>query len=325
MSRAEDLIDRARAKQSDETESLRQQIASLEAELKQERARVSALSAFRDSPRMGKAARHIARVVIPDSHGEHIDIAARDVFIRDLREIAPQQIVMLGDHLDCGGTFSAHQRNYTHEQTESYADDVAATNVFLDLIQAAAPDAEIHYLEGNHEAHVERWASRNFASHKDAVLALDRLGPESVLELKRRGIRYYRSSEFHYGLSVRGTIQLGKCFFTHGIAHSKHASATHRERFGAPVVHGHTHRSQGDIGRTVTSSLTGGWCPGTLAKLQPLYRHTAPTDWSHGYGLQLASLDSGRFVHINIPIVDGESLLPELTGALVKRDGPHGT
>lgn len=277
---------------------------------------MSALRAFKKPTRLAKSAKHIARVIVPDSHGEHIDIGARDAFVRDLREINPQQIVMLGDHLDCGGTFSAHQRSYTHEMTESYAADVSACNVFLDLIQAAAPNAEIHYLEGNHESHVERWASRNFHSHKDAVLAVDRMGPEAVLDLKRRGVKYYRASEFHHDLSVRGAIKLGKCYFTHGIAHSKHASATHCERFGAPVVHGHTHRSQTYIARTVTADLTGGFCPGTLAKLQPLYRHTAPTDWTLGYGLQLASLDSGRFIHINIPIMGGTSLLPELTGAL---------
>lgn len=314
MSVAKSLI--ASKSRGDETQRLRDELATTQALLKQEQARVAALRKFRKPTRLAKSAKHIARVIIPDSHGEHIDLEARDVFVRDLREINPQEIVMLGDHLDCGGTFSSHQRNYTHERTESYADDVAAANVFLDLIQAAAPDAEIHYLEGNHEAHVERWASRNFESYKDAQLALDRLGPEAVLDLKRRGIKYYRSSEFHCGLSVRGSIKIGKCFYTHGIAHSKHASATHRERFGAPVVHGHTHRSQGDIGRTVTSDLTAGWCPGTLAKLQPLYRHTAPTDWTHGYGLQLASLSSGRFLHINVPIVNGDSLLHALTGAL---------
>lgn len=297
----------AARKQLDASRSLRAKTAKRHAQ---------ALRAVSRAKKPARAAQHVTRVVIPDSHGEHIDLPSRDTFIRDLREIAPKQIVLLGDHLDAGGTFSTHQRSYTKEMTESFADDVAAANVFLDLIQAAAPGAEVFYLEGNHEAHIERWASRNFHSHKDAALAMDRMGPEAVLDLKRRGIKYFKSSDFHMGLAVRGTIRLGKCFFTHGIAHSKHASATHCERFGAPVVHGHTHRAQAYIARTVTSSLTGGFCPGTLAKLQPLYRHTAPTDWTNGYGLQFASLSSGRFVHLNIPIADGVSLLPELTGAL---------
>jgi hypothetical protein len=311
------LIQAARSSgPADEAKALRAELASVKAELKQEQSRVAALRAFKKPAKLSKSAKHISRVIIPDSHGEHIDPVARDVFIRDLREINPSEIVMLGDHLDAGGTFSSHQRNYTHEMTESYADDVAAANVFLDLIQAAAPDARIHYLEGNHEAHVERWAARNFHSHKDARLALDRMGPESVLDLGRRGVTYYRASEIYMGLSVRGAIRLGKCYFTHGISHGRHATTVHMDRFGAPVVHGHTHRAATVFGKTVTADLTGGACPGTLAKLQPLYRHTAPTDWQHGYGLQLASLDSGRFLHLNIPILDGTSLLPELTGAL---------
>ena len=75
------------------------------------------------------------RVAIPDSHGEHIDMPARDACLRDIRNLDPHEIVMLGDHVDAGGTFSAHQRSYTNEMTESYADDTEAANRFLDAIQ----------------------------------------------------------------------------------------------------------------------------------------------------------------------------------------------
>lgn len=250
-----------------------------------------------------------ARVICPDSHGEHIDLPARDAFLRDLRAIRPKQIVMLGDHLDAGGTFSSNQRNYTNEMTESYEDDVLAANRFFDAIQRAAPDAEIFELEGNHEQHVERWASRTFQSHKDAKGFVERCGPAAVLRLKSRGIRYFLRSEMYMGLAVPGIIRLGKCYFVHGISHAKHAAATHLARVGANIVFGHVHRVMSVVERTVTSAGYGAWCPGTLAKLQPLYRHTAPTDWSHGYGLQLVS-GSGQFVHINVPIAKGRSLLP---------------
>lgn len=248
------------------------------------------------------------RVIVPDSHGEHIDLAARDAFLRDLRAIDPEEIVMLGDHLDCGGTFSSHQRSYTNELAESYEDDCKATNVFLDRIQKYAPRARILYLEGNHEAHVERWASRMFQSKKDADKILGAIGPEKVLHLRERGIKYFKRSEHYQGLSIPGTIRLGKCFFTHGVSHSKHATQSHLERFGACVVHGHTHRAQSSVERTVKSDGHGAWCPGTLAKLQPLYKHTVPTSWSHGYGFQHV-LASGKFLHINVPIMAGESLL----------------
>lgn len=256
---------------------------------------------------MSKRTRHIVRVIIPDSHGEHIDVKAKEAFIRDLIYLNPEEIVKLGDHIDAGGTFSTHQRSYTNEMTESYHDDCAAANDFFDDIRGAAPDARIWMLEGNHEGHVERWASRTFERRKDAEKLLEKFGPVPMLRLKEREIKYIRSSETYQGLSVPGTLRIGKCYFTHGVSHSKHAAAAHLERFGASVVHGHVHRSMSVISRTVRSDAHGAWCPGTLAKLQPLYRHTQPTTWSHGYAVQFADLVTGKFIHINVPIFNGTS------------------
>jgi metallophosphoesterase superfamily enzyme len=255
------------------------------------------------------------RVIIPDSHGNHIDLAARDACLRDVKAINPSHVVLLGDHLDCGGTFSSHQRTYTNEMAESYADDVEATNTFLDLLQDAAPSAkEWDYLEGNHEQHVERWAARNFHNQRDADALLEAFGPEKVLGLKRRHIKYYKRSVQYDDVSIPGCIRRGKCHFVHGISHSKHAAATHLSRFGASVVFGHIHRSQSVVERSVTSNGYGAWCPGTLAKLQPLYKHTEPSSWSHGYGVQFVN-PSGNFIHVNVPILNGESMLAELLGA----------
>src|SRR5678816_2796310 len=123
---------------------------------------------------------------------DSIDIPARDAVLADAKQVCPDEVVFLGDHLDCGGTFNAHQRVYTNEMAESYQDDVAAANVFLDLMQAAAPKAKRwDYLEGNHEQHVERWAARNFQSQKDAEHLLGHWGPQAQLHLRQRGIAYY--------------------------------------------------------------------------------------------------------------------------------------
>lgn len=251
------------------------------------------------------------RVIIPDSHGAHIDWPAANAFLKDLKTLDPDECVWLGDHLDCGGTFNAHQLNYTKEMPESYHEDCAEGNKFLDKCQRTAPSATHHMLEGNHEAHVERWAARTFRHKKDADMMLDRFGPAEALKLKSRGFRYYYCSEQYMGLSVPGTIKLGKCFFTHGFSFAKNAASVHLARSGNNIVFGHVHRSQSVIERTLTSDGHGAWCPGTLAKLQPLYRHSSPTSWSHGYGLQLIA-KSGRFLHINVPIHKGESMLQDV-------------
>ena len=264
---------------------------------------------------MTKRNREQIIVYAPDSHGQHIDIPAAKAFLKDVKSLSPNGIVGLGDQTDCGGIFSTHQRSFTNEMTESYEDDVAATNKFLDGWSAAAPDAWLKILEGNHEQHVERWASRTFPSHKDAVGMLERYGIEKVLDLKERGIQYYKRSEFYQGISIPGTIKIGKCFVVHGICANKYATAAHLARFGDNVVHGHTHRAQSFLGRTVSKDCIGAWCPGTLAKQQPLYMHTNPTDWTHGYGVQFIQ-PSGAFMHINVPIYKGVSMLHSVAKAV---------
>jgi hypothetical protein len=267
-----------------------------------------------------KAAKHLIRVVIPDSHGEHIDIGARDAFINDLDMLQPDEIVYLGDHIDAGGTFSAHQRSYTNEMTESYAADVAAANYFLDEVDARSQNARKYYIFGNHEQHIERWAARSFESHADAKMAVDRLGPAAVLDLRGRDYEWFIGSECYHNLTVPGTIKLGKCHFTHGMSHAKHCASVHLQRVGANVVFGHVHRVQSVSERTVSTAAYGAWCPGTLAKLQPLYRHTSPTSWQHGYGVQFINASTGRFVHFNVPLIDGVSLLKDVVDALDERN-----
>ena len=255
------------------------------------------------------------RVIVPDSHGSYIDIAARDAFLKDLKLLAPREIVMLGDHVDVSGIFSNHPRNYVEELAYSYEEDCQAAATFLDKIQDNAPGASVYYIEGNHEQHLERWAARVHTSKRDAEAYLKINGPETRLELKRRGIRYYRMSEQYMGLAVPGTIRLGKCYFLHGYRAGKHATAAHLDDLGGNLVHGHTHRSASVIRRTASAGEIGAHCPGTLARLQPLYLHTSVSSWSHGYGVQMVERD-GRFLHINVPIVRGRSLLRPLLDSL---------
>lgn len=249
---------------------------------------------------------NLVRVIIPDSHGSLIDKRAATAFLSDLKRLDPDEIVLLGDHIDAGGLFSAHHKQSHEDQEYSYHDDIKAGNWFLDKVQEAAPSSRIHYLEGNHEYHIERWALNNMLHDKDIKSFIQTMGPAGQLKLKDRGISFYRRMEFYHGCSLPNTIKLGKCFFTHGICAGKYATSKHVERFSANIVHGHTHRAQSHFIRTVSSGVIGGWCPGTLAKLQMLYNHTNPTDHSHGFAFQIVA-KSGIFQHVNVAIVNGTS------------------
>lgn len=255
------------------------------------------------------------RVVVPDSHGAYIDPVAASVFLDDVAMLAPQELVFLGDHVDVSGIYSAHQPNYVEDREYSYETDIAAADALITAVQKRAPGATAWYLEGNHEAHVERWVSRVVSHAKDAAALLSLQAPDKRLHLKERGIQYVRRSECVHGLAVTGTIRLGKAYFTHGFTASKFATAQHVQRFGSNIIHGHTHRVQEYGTRTVSADAIGGWCPGTLALLQPLYQHTNPTEWRHGYGLQAVGAD-GKFVHVNVPIIGAWSGLRALLGAM---------
>jgi UDP-2,3-diacylglucosamine pyrophosphatase LpxH len=251
------------------------------------------------------------RVCIPDSHGSMIDWKAAGAFLKDLKGLDADEIVMLGDHVDCSGLFTHHARGSQEDVEYSYYKDIAAANKFLDMVQRAAPRAKIHYLEGNHEGRVARWSAENITSPDDARMFVNDNAPEAKLRLRARGIRYYRQTEFYQGLAVPNTIRLGRTFYTHGFATGRHATAQHVDRFGANVVHGHTHRCQSYITRNIHSGVYGGWCPGTLMKLQPTYLHTAPSGWSHGYHIEFIAR-SGRFQAVPVAINNGVSLLSPL-------------
>lgn len=253
------------------------------------------------------------RIIIPDSHGSAIDHGAASAFLADLKIINPAEIVMLGDHVDCGGFLAQHHTlGYVAQTDYSYAEDIAMANSFLDAIQKTAPRAVIHYIEGNHERRVETWCVTQTLRHsKDSEMLRQAFAPEFLLRLKERGIHYYRQSEHYNGLRVPGAILIGKCHFWHGTSAAEHAASINLKQFGGNVVYGHTHRADHSLRRPVQTGEVGAWNPGCLCKLQPLWQHTRPTDWTTGYGMQTVA-GNGEFLHINIPIVDGRSLLMPL-------------
>lgn len=223
---------------------------------------------------------------------------------------------MLGDHLDCGGFLAQHQTlGFVAESEYCYQEDAAACNQFLDEIQKRAPGAQIDYLEGNHEARIEKWIiTQTLRNQRDGEYLHQLFGVESSLSLAKRGIRHYRQGKFYDDLPIPATIRRGHVHFTHGIYTSSNAAAAHLKKYGGNVVFGHTHRADHYMIRTVKAGVIGAWNPGCLCQLQRLWNHTGLTDWSHGYGLQVVQGDD--FLHINVPIIDGKSYLQPLAATL---------
>lgn len=301
----------------------REALAAAAAELRdlrrQNRILAEELAAERQPPRLVRPASvprpspsDRIRVIIADNHGSVMDAPACAAVVADLKHLRPHEIVHLGDGVDCGGFLAQHHvMGFVAETEYSYTDDIANANRFLDDVQNAAGAAEFDYIEGNHERRVETWCVTQTLRHqKDCETLRKALAPEYMLQLKKRGIRYIRQSE-HYGCRTPGTIRKGKCFFWHGSSTAKHAATVNLGQIGGNVVFGHTHRQQGESAAPVAQGEIGAWNPGCLCRQQPLWQHTRPTNWTTGYAVQIISR-AGHFLHINIRIVDGVSLLRPL-------------
>lgn len=255
-------------------------------------------------------------VVMPDSHGSHIDGAAFAAFQADLVSLQKTgrltRLIGLGDHIDCGGFLAQHHTmGYVAQLDESaYADDLGAWENQLNIITDASGGARITLLEGNHEQRLEKWAvQQTLGNRKDAEMLMQAVSPQHRLRYEKRGIDYVRYGELRDGVPVRGAVRIGKCYFTHGTYCGPNAAQKHAAKFGAPVIYGHTHTPASFFGKTVHGGTHAAWNFGHLSKNAPRFMHNTPDNWQHGYGVLLVS-KSGHFTVIHVPIINGVSFLP---------------
>lgn len=256
------------------------------------------------------------RVNVGDLHGMRMDRAAVDVFLQDVKSLDPDEVVLGGDMIECGGWLAKHLPiGFVALSDYTYQEDIKATNWFLDELQKVAPHATIHYLEGNHEARVEKWCVDQTMAHKrDAEFLREAFAPEYVLRLNERNIKYYRRSEIYVDGLPRGWLQLGQMCFTHELAGGKNAASRSLDRSACNLTYFHTHKEDAATRVFPTIGLVKAFCPGCLCLMQPVWQHSLPTDWSQGYDINFVA-KSGNFQRVNIPIWRGESL----AGSMLKR------
>ena len=287
--------------------------------VEQQAKRIDELQTKRAKTRVTKARPAVkkgsfVRIVIPDTHGCYLDAAAARAFLADLSSLGSDvgEVVWLGDHVECGGFLSGHALGYVSESTYSYQDDLDAANTLLDQVAERVPNAQQYYLDGNHERRVERWAMSQAQRHgHDAAYLLQCHGVASNLSLAKRGIEHFQQNKKPHGLQIPGTIKLGSCYFTHGESTAKQAASVTLSQFGGNVVFGHVHRQHQASAFLVNQGVIHAWCPGCLCERQRMWQHTRPSQWNHGWALQLVNPD-GTFLHISVPIIDGRSYLTQL-------------
>jgi hypothetical protein len=264
--------------------------------------------------RTGKA--ETVRVSFGDVHGMMMDRDAIGAMLRDVKTLNPDEIILGGDIVECGGWLAKHQPiGFVATCDYTYQEDIEAANTFLDALQRAAPQAEVHYIEGNHEDRVERWCVDQTMAHKrDAEFLRQAFAPQFMLRLKDRGIAYYGRHDIHEAGLPRGWIRRGKMFFTHSLTYSKNAARDAASVTAGNVTYFCTHREDSATIVFPAVGIVKAFNPGCMCQMQPIWKHSSPTSWSQGYALDFIA-KSGNFQRIHVPIWRGESL----AGAMIER------
>jgi len=249
------------------------------------------------------------RVAFGDVHGMQMDVAAVQAMLADVKRLDPDEIVIGGDLIECGGWLAKHQPiGFVALCDYTYQEDINAANQFLNQLATVAPHAKIHYIEGNHEDRVERWiVDQVMASKRDAAFLVELISPRVLLRLKERGISYYRRSEIYGDGLPRGWLKLDKMFYTHSLKYSKNAARDGAAATAGNVTYFCTHREDTATIVFPEIGIVKAMNPGCLSSMQPVWKNSDITSWSQGYQVEYISR-SGNFQAIHVPIWKGESL-----------------
>ncbi len=297
-----------------------QEVRKLKAEIEVLTERLGKLQAAKPHPKIkigsgkGRKKGDIVRCIAGDIHGMKHDPAAVKAWLQDVKTLDPDEVVILGDYVDCGGFLSEYKAsNWVDAYGYNYEEDIAATNAILDALQNAAPRAKIEIIEGNHEDRIERYAiTRNPGSRLAAEAVLKAISPEFLCHLKERGIQYYRRGEIHNVPNEPGWVRKGKVLMAHRVGTCANAAMQSVRKTASNVFFADTHRADHATIKTPGNGQIGAWNFGCLCQAaRPLWARSNYSDWTQGHGVQFVSR-SENFLVIPVPIENGQSFLKPL-------------
>lgn len=210
--------------------------------------------------------------------------------VRAIIAFQPDIIVILGDFADAE-TLSAHAPSTAHGR-RSFKEEIDEISAALKQIEDAAPNAERHYVKGNHENRLERLLADKAPALFDCVNYAD------MLKLTERG---WKVTEY------KKTLKIGKLNITHdtgtaGMNAHRTAAADH---MGSTVI-GHTHRMAYEVRGKLSGEPYLAAMFGWLGDAEAIdYVHEAKAaHWVLGFGL--GWLEDNGVLHAQpVPIVKG--------------------
>lgn len=168
------------------------------------------------------------------------DPTAIDVALTLVNTLRPSRIVLLGDNLDLP-EFSRYRTTPAFQQTTQAAVDYATT--MLARLRAAAPDAQIDWLAGNHEERLQHWLTDNaraaFGLRQGALTnGWPVLSVPHLCRLDEHGVTY------HPGYPASDLWLTDNLKVVHGDRVQSRGSTAHKylAEQKVSVIYGHVHR-----------------------------------------------------------------------------------
>lgn len=227
-------------------------------------------------------------VFLSDVHIPSQDADAVRVVLNFILWLKPTHVFLVGDVFDC---YQLSRFDKAPHRIIGLQGELDQLEDFLRLVRlAAGPDAEIHYMEGNHERRVQTYLTRH-----PELSELRGLKPENLFRLGDYGIQWHPQEEVfqHHGFIV-----------THGTVVRKHAGRSAQgefEKYIASGISGHTHRA-GSYTKTAMDNTYAWYELGCLCDLEPEYM-VGTADWQHAIAVGHFIKGDNRFAieQIQIP------------------------
>ena len=154
-------------------------------------------------------------VVLSDQHIPYQDRVVEDLSIAFLKEHQPSVVHLLGDVVDF---YQLSSFNKDPIRALELQGDLDGTELYLQRVRDAVPNARIIYSEGNHEFRLRRY----LWSEAKELAALRSLRIEELLHLDRYKVEW---------VDQMSPYKIGKLLYIHGVKVSKWSAYTARAHF----------------------------------------------------------------------------------------------
>jgi len=210
----------------------------------------------------------------PDTHMKNRDVRAVESYLDFVEWYKPHIALIGGDLMDAEGV--SHWPSNSLEP-RAFIPEVVETREFLDeLRRRAGDDAEILYIEGNHEDWIKQAMA---AKMPEFFFGLEDLGllPDlkALLDLEKRRIEL---------IPVNELLRIGKANFTHGLYTGPNHPKKHLSVVKGNIYYFHVH----DFLATHEPSMHGfleAASMGCLCRLDAPFLKGKPNNWGHGFGV----------------------------------------